>query len=159
MSRRIDNRPPGRPILLEAVLDEPPALVWRALTEPALVARWLGEGDIAPEVGRAFSLRPDGAPGGETIACEVLEAEPGRRLSYRWRGQGEGPAALDTVVTWILEPTAGGGTRLRLVHDGFPLVAAAAPAPRGRTQARIAARRPRPQPKTTASFGRFKWAA
>jgi uncharacterized protein YndB with AHSA1/START domain len=157
MSRRIDNRRRGRPILLEAALDQPPALVWRALTEPALVARWLGEGEIEARVGRRFTLRPDGAPGGETIACEVLEAEPGRRLSYRWRGEGEGPGALDTVVTWILEPTAEGGTRLRLVHDGVPILVQA-PEPAGRSRARLAARRGH-RPQTASSFGRFKWAA
>lgn len=106
-------------ILIEARLDEPPALVWRALTEPELMARWLGESDIEAVVGRRFALRPGGAA---VVACEVIEAEPDRLLSYRWRAEGEGQAALDTVVTWILEPTAEGGTRLRLVHDGFPIV-------------------------------------
>jgi uncharacterized protein YndB with AHSA1/START domain len=109
-------------ILIEARLDEPPALVWRALTEPELMARWLGEGDVEAVVGRRFVVRPGGAAGQAPVDCEVVEAEPERLLSYRWRADGEGTAALDTVVTWILEPTAEGGTRLRLVHDGFPIV-------------------------------------
>ena len=110
-------------IIIEAALDQPPELVWRALTEPALVARWLGVSDIRAVVGERFAVKPGGAAGDDPIACEVLEADPHHLLSYRWRGAGEGEAAvLDTVVTWILEPTAEGGTRLRLVHDGFPIV-------------------------------------
>ena len=110
-----------QPIVLDAALDAPPPLVWRALTEPALLARWLAPNDIKAEVGRRFTVRPDGPIGAAPIDCEVLAIEPERLLSYRWRG-GEGDAALDTVVTWVLEPTAEGGTRLRLVHDGFPIV-------------------------------------
>jgi uncharacterized protein YndB with AHSA1/START domain len=109
-------------IIIEAALDAPPERVWRVLTEPALVARWLGVNDIRAVVGERFDVKPGGPAGDAPIACEVLEADPHRRLSYRWRG-GDGEAAvLDTVVTWILEPTAEGGTRLRLVHDGFPIV-------------------------------------
>ncbi|MDR3511301.1 MAG: SRPBCC domain-containing protein [Caulobacteraceae bacterium] len=118
-----DAAAPTRPIILEAALDAPPDLVWRALTEPELMARWLGASDIEAKVGRCFTVRPDGPVGEAPIACEVLEAEPGRMLSYRWRATAPGEAAaLDTVVTWVLEPTAEGGTRLRLVHDGFPVV-------------------------------------
>ena len=31
-------------------------LVWRALTEPELLARWWAEGDIKPVVGHRFTL-------------------------------------------------------------------------------------------------------
>jgi len=110
-------------IILDEALDAPPDLVWRALTEPGILARWLGPNDIRAIVGERFTLHPGGAVGGEPIDCEVLEAEPPERLSYRWRGGEPGaPEALDTVVTWIIEPTADGGTRLRLIHDGFPIV-------------------------------------
>jgi uncharacterized protein YndB with AHSA1/START domain len=116
------THPPTQPIILEAALDEPPELVWRALTEPELMARWLAPNDIRAEVGRRFTIRPDGAIGAAPIDCEVIEVDPHRLLSYRWRG-GEGEAvALDTVVTWVLDPTPEGGTRLRLVHDGFPIL-------------------------------------
>jgi uncharacterized protein YndB with AHSA1/START domain len=77
------------------------------------------------EKGVRFELKPDGVIGDRPIDCEVLEAEPHRRLSYRWRADGQGgQAALDTVVTWILDATPDGGTRLRLVHEGFPIVVA-----------------------------------
>jgi uncharacterized protein YndB with AHSA1/START domain len=110
-------------IVIDCELDAPPEKVWRALTVPELLAAWLLPNDIVPEAGRRF--RVANAPGGD-VDCEVLASEPPRRLSYRWRGAAEGgerdPAGrpLDTVVTFELEATPSGGTRLRLVHDGFP---------------------------------------
>ena len=37
-------------------LPHPATAVWRALTEPELVARWWVAGDIRPEVGHRFTL-------------------------------------------------------------------------------------------------------
>ncbi len=110
-------------IILDTALDAPPERVWRALTEPDVLAKWLAPNDIRAIAGERFTLKPGGAVGERPIDCEVLEAEPPERLSYRWRGGEPGaPDALDTVVTWVLELAADGGTRLRLIHDGFPIV-------------------------------------
>jgi uncharacterized protein YndB with AHSA1/START domain len=107
-------------IVADYDLDEPPHKVWRALTEPALMAAWLGANDIEPIVGHRF--RVASAPGAHgPVECEVLEAEPGRRLSYSWREARDGGATLDSEVTWILTPRFDGGTHLRLVHEGFVL--------------------------------------
>jgi uncharacterized protein YndB with AHSA1/START domain len=120
---------PREAIVIDVALDAPPDRVWRALTEPEWVARWLGEADIAGVSGQRFSLKSSGAVGEGPVECEVIDAEPDRRLSYRWRAEASGGmAALDTVVTWVLEPTPDGGTRLRLVHDGFPITLTQAPA-------------------------------
>jgi uncharacterized protein YndB with AHSA1/START domain len=111
-------------IILECDLPEPPAKVWRALTEPDLVARWLMPGDIRPEAGHRFTLQGKSGEGG-SIDCEVLAAEPERRVSYSWRGEaGErdaGGRALDTIVTFELSESEAGGTHLRLIHGGFAL--------------------------------------
>jgi uncharacterized protein YndB with AHSA1/START domain len=130
-------------IILEAALDAPPRAVWRALTEPQLLARWLGASDIEAAVGRRFTVIPGGAAGPAPVACEVIEVEPDRLLSYRWRTNGEGRAALDTVVTWVLDPTPDGGTRLRLVHDGFPVTLQRPAATFGTMAASSTAARPR----------------
>ena len=99
-------------IELEHVYAQPPAAVWRALTEPELVARWWAAGDVRPIVGHRFEL--DMGKWGKQ-PCEVLEVEPERLLRYRFSA-----GRLDTIVTWRLAPE-GAGTRLRLTHEGFNL--------------------------------------
>lgn len=104
-----------RSIVVEYELSKPPAQVWRALTEPKLLASWLMENDIAPVVGHRFTFRAKPMPGWDgTVHCEVLEVEPLQKISYSWRG-----ADIDTVVTWTLRETASGGTHLHLEHAGF----------------------------------------
>jgi len=102
------------PIVLDYDLDEAPEKVWRALTDPALVAAWLAPNDIADsEVGERFSLQRAAEP---SVECEVLESEPARRLSYSWRETPEHGRPLDSVVTFEITPQPGGGSHLRLVH-------------------------------------------
>jgi uncharacterized protein YndB with AHSA1/START domain len=106
-------------ISLQYDLPHPPAKVWRALTEPALLAQWLMATDMRPSVGSGFTFRSDPTPWWDGIVhCEVLELELHKRLRYSWRS-GTGPSGLDTVVTWTLTPTSTGGTRLALEHSGF----------------------------------------
>ena len=103
-------------IVLDYDLDEAPEKVWRALTRPELVAAWLGPNDIVPEVGRRFALEP--APD-KVVDCEVIEADPERRLSYRWREADGRGGVVDSTVTFEVTPTPLGGSHLRLVHSGF----------------------------------------
>ncbi|GAC1357346.1 MAG: hypothetical protein NVS4B8_16570 [Herpetosiphon sp.] len=115
-----------RRIVVEYDLPHAPAKVWRALTEPGLLAAWLMPNDMRAEVGHHFTFRTQPMPGFDgVVECDVLIVEPQRRLRYSWRG-GAKPAdgvgyALNTVVTWTLTPTPGGGTGLRLDHEGFTL--------------------------------------
>jgi uncharacterized protein YndB with AHSA1/START domain len=100
---------------LEFDLPQAPAKVWRALTEPALLAKWLMPTDMQPEVGKAFTFKTQPQPSWDGIVnCEMQEVEPQKRLRYSWGGNG-----LDTVVTWTLSPTKTGGTLLHLEHAGF----------------------------------------
>lgn len=112
-------------IVVEDVFPHRPETLWRALTDGALMARWImPPTGFAPIPGTRFTFqtRPGGAWDG-TIRCEVLEVVPNERLSYRWQSgdpsieDGYG-APLDTQVTFTLTPSDG-GTRLRMVHAGF----------------------------------------
>jgi len=99
----------------ELELPHPPATVWRALTEPALLAEWLlPVVDLKLEPGAEFMFRTQPHPGWDgTVSCRVREIEPQRKLSYDWT-----VPSLDTVVTFTLTPTAA-GTRLSIVQSGF----------------------------------------
>jgi uncharacterized protein YndB with AHSA1/START domain len=85
-------------VITECDLPEAPEKVWKALTVPELLAAWLPE----------------------AVDCEILAAEPDRLLRYRWRaGADDKDAAgrpVDSVVTFELTGTAGGGTHLRVDH-------------------------------------------
>ena len=92
-------------VVTECDLPEAPEKVWKALTTPELLAKWLPEADD----------------------CEILAAEPNRLLRYRWRADDEdrdgSGRLLDSVVTFELTDTPTGGTHLRIDHR----VLAAAP--------------------------------
>jgi uncharacterized protein YndB with AHSA1/START domain len=100
---------------LEFELQHPPEKVWRALTEPELLSRWLlPVVGFGLEPGTAFTFKTDPHPGWDgKVACRMLEVEGSERLSYTWT-----VPFLDTVVTFTLTPTPT-GTRLTLVQSGF----------------------------------------
>ncbi|MEV0383974.1 SRPBCC domain-containing protein [Nonomuraea sp. NPDC050643] len=106
-----------RAIRLDQFIPHPPAKVWRALTEPELVARWLMPNDFKAEVGHRFTFTttPKKQVGFDGIVhCEVLRIEPEKLLKISWSDGGR----ADWTVTWRLEPE-GRGTRLFLDHEGF----------------------------------------
>jgi uncharacterized protein YndB with AHSA1/START domain len=102
-------------ISFEFDLQHSPEKVWRALTEPELLAEWLLPViDLKLEPGAAFTFKTQPYPGWDgTVSCQFVEIEPQRMLRYKWT-----VPFLDTVVTFTLTPTAS-GTRLSLVQSGF----------------------------------------
>jgi uncharacterized protein YndB with AHSA1/START domain len=102
-------------ISFEFDLPHAPEKVWRALTEPVLLAEWLLPAvGLKLEQGAAFRFETQPYPGWDGIVnCRILEIEPHRKLSYTWS-----VPFLDTVVTFTLTPTAS-GTRLSIVQSGF----------------------------------------
>jgi uncharacterized protein YndB with AHSA1/START domain len=110
-----------RAIRVDAFLAHPPEKVWRALTEPDLIARWLMPNDFKLEAGHKFTFRgfPIPAAGfGGTGHSEVLDFEPEKMLRIAWRAAPDDLSKLDSTVTFTLEPE-GRGTRLFLAHEGF----------------------------------------
>lgn len=113
-------------IVIDEVFPHAPEVIWQALTDGRLMARWLMQASgFAPIVGARFTYQttPAGAWDG-TIQCEVLEVLPLQRFVYAWRSGDAGNAGygapLDTVVSFTLTRVEL-GTRLRLEHAGFVL--------------------------------------
>lgn len=105
-----------RSVVVERELAHPPEKVWRALTQPHLIAEWLMKNDFSPTVGHRFSLT--GGWGG-VLDCEVLAVEPNRLLSYTWNFAHDDPSyELTSVVTFTLTPTPA-GTLLQMEQSGF----------------------------------------
>ncbi len=88
---------PERSVRVEEVheFDESPERVWRAITTPALREHWL--------------------PGEALASPEPVAATPNRDVSYRMREHE--PPFLESTVTFRLEPTEFGGTRLRIFQE------------------------------------------
>lgn len=94
-------------LVFECVLDAPPEKVWRALTIPEYLERW---------------LKP-----AKSDELAVVTAEENRSLTYRWRESGQGAIVglEDSLVTFDLTPTADGGTWFKLTHAPIVLPVAA----------------------------------
>jgi uncharacterized protein YndB with AHSA1/START domain len=97
-------------------LPHPPSKVWRALTDPELVAQWLMQTDLKLEKGRRCTFKAEPTAWWDGIVqSKVIEFELERKLVLGWGG---GPVGLESRVTWTLTPTAS-GTHLALEHTGF----------------------------------------
>lgn len=111
-------------VIVSVEIAAPPAKVFRALTVPELMTRWLGTAakvDLATGAySYGFSYKVEGkqVEGGPT---RILEIVPDKKLVTDWpdwRGDLEKPK---THVTWELTPLPPDGrrTRLTLTHAGF----------------------------------------
>jgi uncharacterized protein YndB with AHSA1/START domain len=98
-------------VVYEVHYPHPPERVWRALVDPAELARWLmPAAGFAPVAGRKFTVACD--PFGE-IQAVVLEVAPPRNMTWEWT------AAFGTTVVSFELTAVGGGTLLRMVHSGW----------------------------------------
>jgi uncharacterized protein YndB with AHSA1/START domain len=112
-------------------LDAPVSRVWRALTDYREFGTWFRVKLEGPFVPGQVSRGQITYPGYEHIRWEavVQKMEPERLFSFTWH-----PYAIDpkedysqetpTLVEFTLEPTANGGTLLRVVESGFDKIPA-----------------------------------
>jgi len=102
---------------------QPRTIVWKALTDPALVPLWTSTGQggrpegFKAEAGNKFTYIGKPFPGWDGIVrCTVLTVDEPALLRYDWRNK---ETDEPTVVTNLLEELPGGGTRLTWEHTGF----------------------------------------
>ncbi|GAA4918433.1 uncharacterized protein YndB with AHSA1/START domain [Stackebrandtia albiflava] len=103
-------------IEVDQFVPHPRERVWRALTDPARMARWLMPNDFRLEAGHRFTLTTTPVPRtgfDGVVHCRVLGFTAPEVLRIGWRAGG-----VDTEVTWRLV-REGTGTRVLLVHSGF----------------------------------------
>jgi len=97
----------------EVDLPAPAEEVFRHLTDPAAMIRWLGQHAVLkPVPGGAFEVDINGVP----VRGQYLEIDPPRRVLVSWGVPGNAsmpPGATEVELT--LTPIQD-GTRLRLVH-------------------------------------------
>jgi len=107
-------------------LDAPPAEVWEALTDEALLSEWLApEVELDPREGGELVCRFED---GEERRGQVAVVEEAERLAFHWRREEGG----ESWVEWIVDAVAG-GTRLTVIETAAPagpMLSAAGWAPR-----------------------------
>jgi uncharacterized protein YndB with AHSA1/START domain len=104
----------------ERFYPHPPEDVWTAITDPHALAEWMEPNDHQPIVGHKFNFVIDPTVCGHVKECEVLEADPPRRLVWSWVHVPKNPnrpRPAPMTITWTLVPK-GEGTLLILEHSG-----------------------------------------
>ena len=98
-------------------LPAPVEEVFRHLSDPAAMVRWMGQhATLEPIEGGAFEVDINGVP----VRGQYLEIDPPHRVVVSWgvAGHADMPPGA-TRVEFTLSPTSG-GTRLHLVHRDLP---------------------------------------
>lgn len=117
MTADIANRPKQ---VYQVFIKAPPERVWEAITTPEFTQRYYYgctlKTDLA--VGSAFTyFMADGSP---IVEGRVVESDPPRRLVHTYHSLWADLAHdAPTRVTWELEPSGSGVTKLTVVHDEF----------------------------------------
>ena len=108
--KRTDATPGRRDILdFEYELDASPAKVWRALTIPEYVARWL-----TPPAGES-PAQQGAAPLQPPALLRLLDCEPNQSVRYLWRDAAS--PFVESTVTFRVAANEAGGTTFRIVHE------------------------------------------
>lgn len=118
---RVDFADESPEVKVVVHMKAPPEKVYRALTEPELLNRWMAkDASVDLRVGGDFDLGWRAPPGTEYSeqGMEILELVPNRKLTISWPDWRGDPSVPTQSVTWLLEPD-GDGTRVTLIHSGF----------------------------------------
>jgi uncharacterized protein YndB with AHSA1/START domain len=118
----------------EIYIQAEPQAVWDAITKPEWTTKYGYEGPVEYDLRRGGTFRARATPpmlamGTPEVVIdgEVIEADPPRRLvqTYRFLFTEDMKAEGFTRITWEIEPTASGFSRLTVIHEleGAPIMA------------------------------------
>ena len=108
----IERRDDHIDIRFERLYSRPVESVWKALTDPARLADWMGVSVVEPFVGGRYETMLDGI---KPMRGHVRIWEPPSLLEYDWRSDH----APQSIARWELSP-ADTGTRVIFQHRGIP---------------------------------------
>jgi len=111
---------PGLTIDRDVLIEAPPEVVWRTITEPDQMSQWFADRvDLVVEPGAHGYMR-FGDQGGPVVV-EIVD--PPARFSFRWNHpRGEEPAVGNSMlVEFTLTAEGDERTRLRVVESGHEL--------------------------------------
>lgn len=107
------------------VIDAPPDIVFKAISDPAELTNWFPDHAILePRIGGkvrfSFYKEKSAAEHQRDFLQEgtVKEFIPGKKVSYTWQFK-DAPEFPETIVTWELEEIDHNKTRVVLNHSGF----------------------------------------
>jgi uncharacterized protein YndB with AHSA1/START domain len=107
----------GRTLMHQVEIQAPPDKVYRAVaTEDGVRSFWTRDADVPSEVGGRARFGFATAP--MDLELRVDELEPGSRVV--WSCVGDWAYWKGTTMTWEIEPSDGGGSRLMFRHDRWP---------------------------------------
>ena len=98
---------PGPPVEVALTIAARPETIFRFFTDPARVARWMGQGSLL-EAEPGGRLRV-GYPTGQVAGGRVVALEADRQVVFTWRYEGDGQAV--PVGSSTVEITSGAGGR------------------------------------------------
>lgn len=103
----------GYVVAFERRIGRPPGRVWAALTDPKVLANWLGDVELDLRIGGPFIIRFRRTT--VVMTGQITALDPGRMIEYTWSENYGMPASK---VRWEVSP-AEAGCRLKLLHT-FP---------------------------------------
>jgi len=103
------------PIVFTLETAATPADAWAALTEPDRIAGWFTDASDLGDIGDPYRLD---FGDGSVVDGIVTVLVPGREFAHTWVWADVDPR-LETLVTWSVEPTGDGGSRIILTHGGW----------------------------------------
>jgi uncharacterized protein YndB with AHSA1/START domain len=105
------------PIRLEIATSADPARAWAFITDPELIGRWFADATALGAVGDTYRID---FGDGSIVEGRIVAVEPGQAFAHEWAWLDAEPGPdAPTIVRWEVAPSPGGGSQVRLLHEGW----------------------------------------